>query len=546
MRNFILALVLLLCSRSLPAQLMFVDRHEVETSYLDKNFNIMPTNNGLLAFRTQPEKGINLKSNLQYFTADFSLAASPIKEIRLRDNYDLVGYDLEGGVFYGLLQKGTSTNADKYILEIDLESNQAKDYTIENIHSMELQEFFVLNRFVVFMGTAESRPILQIYDIEENTIFTVEGIYSKDTKILQLRKDRELGLLDVLISKRDQFKNKQISVITYDESGNKIREVLINKLGDSELELIEGFLTPIQNYQQSLIGTYGHRKREAYYGLYVADINEFGEYNMKYLGLADFPNFYNYLNERQREKKLKELEKYYAKDKRPSIRPVFSTREVIPTGRGYLVYSDHFTANNPRYLPRDGAYANDAYRFNPNRMFFPGSMGPFYGPYRYWPTLGNSWRNEGEYKFVSAHMAYIDRNGKIIWENALNLLNKLTSASQKYGEVSFDGEKLHYLYLDELKIMMSYIDRGEVIFENKPFELMLIDESQRIRDTQDYSLSLSWWYADYFLLTGKQKVRFMNSAGRDETKEVFFLTKIKVDGDLYVPEEEDDKKNKNF
>jgi hypothetical protein len=546
MKKIFLALVLIFVCRLLPAQLMFVDRHEVETSYLDKNFNIMPTNNGLLAFRTQPEKGINLKSNLQYFTADFSLDASPIKELRLRENYDLVGYDLEGGVFYGLLQKGTSANADKYILEIDLESNQARDYSIENIHSMELQEFFVLNRFVVFMGTTESRPILQIYDIEENTIFTVEGIYSKDTKILQLRKDRELGLLDVLISKRDQFKTKQISVLTYDESGNKIREVMISKMGDPELELIEGFLTPIQNYQQSLIGTYGHRKREAYYGLYIADINEFGEYNMKYLGLADFPNFYNYLNERQREKKLIELEKYAAKEKRPSIRPVFSAREIIPTSRGFLVYSDHFTANNPRYLPRDGVYANDAYRFNPNRMFFPGSMGPFYGPYRYWPTLGNNWRSEGEYKFVSAHMAYIDRSGKIIWENALNLSNKLTSASQKYGEVSFDGEKLHYLYLDELKIMMSYIDRGEVIFENKAFELMLVDESQRIRDTQDYSLSLSWWYGDYFLLTGKQKVRFMNSSGRDETKEVFFLTKIKVDGDLYVPEEEEEKKNKNL
>jgi hypothetical protein len=536
MKNLFFVLCYLICS-PVWAQIMFVERTEVEAAYLEKDFTVIPFSTGLIAFRTQPEKGFNLKANLQFFTTDFSLQAGEVQEIRLRDNYDLVGYDIEGDYFYALLQKGTANNADKYLISIELSSMQSEEYTVENIYSMELQEFFVLNRFAVFMGTNELKPIIQIYDINENTVFTVESIYSRDTKILQLRKDSELGILDVLISRRDRYKNKIISLLSFDESGNKLRDVLIDKLEDEEVELVEGILTPIHNYQQSLIGAYGHRKRESFYGIYLAEINEFGGYKIKYLTLEDFPNFYNYLNERQREKKLKELEKYYSKEKRPVIRPVFSTREVINTEKGFLVYSDNFIANNPRYMPRDGVYANDAYRFNPNRMFFPGGMGTMYGPYRYWPTFPGNWRTEGEYKFVSAHMSYLDRSGNVLWENSLNLANKITGASQKFGEVSFDGEKLHYLYLDELNIMMSYIDRGEVVFENQSFEIQLVDDSQRIRDTQENSLSLAWWYGDYFLLTGKQKVRLINSSGRDETKEVFFITKIKVDGDQFVPEE---------
>ena len=94
------------------------------------------------------------------------------------------------------------------------------------------------------------------------------------------------------------------------------------------------------------------------------------------------------------------------------------------------------------------------------------------------------------------------------------------------------------MHLEGVKMYMSYINHGEVIFENQPFEIELINEEERIRDTQDYSLNLSWWYANYYILTGKQRIRFLNKDNKEETREVFFITKIKVDGDLYVPEEE--------
>ena len=45
------------------------------------------------------------------------------------------------------------------------------------------------------MGSADLRPVVQIFDIEANNVFTVQDIYSKETKILQLRKDSELSVL---------------------------------------------------------------------------------------------------------------------------------------------------------------------------------------------------------------------------------------------------------------------------------------------------------------------------------------------------------------
>ncbi|MGY6547374.1 transcriptional regulator [Arthrospiribacter ruber] len=406
---------------------------------------------------------------------------------------------------------------------------------------MDLQEFFVLNRKAVFLGISEMRPLVQVFDTESKDLITVQGVYSKDTKVLQIRKDSELGLIDILVSKRDRFKEKQLTVFSFDEEGNKIREINISNPSPREKEFTEGLLTPYFEYQQSIIGTFGRRRREAYIGFYLTDINEFGEYNTKLYTMEDFPNFYNYLKDRPRERKLREIEKKLHQGKTPYINDVLTTREVIPMENGFLLHNDHFNATNPRYIPRDGVYANDAYRFFPNRTLLHGPLNGFhYNPMMYGNRYPYStWQQNGSYRFLSSYFIFIDREGQVIWDNAFNLDNKTVDYPGKFGEVAYDGQRLHYLFLDEGKIKMSYMKNGEVIFENIPFELELINESERIRDTQDNSLSLNWWYDDYFLLSGKQRIRFLNEQGREENREVFFMTKIKVDGDQYVPEEGD-------
>lgn len=522
------------------SQVQFLERFEINSNFSENNFTILPTSEGLIAFRSLSEKGLGSKKKLQLLEMDYELKSEELSEIKIRDNYELVGYDLDGEFFYAMLQKGTYQTDDRYVIEINLTTKELKEINITNVLDMELSEFLVLNRKAIFMGTKELRPVVQIFDLETNNMVTLQGIYSKDTQILQLRKDPGLGIFDILMSKRDKYKMKQVSVLTFDGEGNKIREVAIDKLENSDVEIVEGILTPIQNYQQSLIGTFGQRRREAFYGIYITNINEFGEFKTDYYTLEDFPNFYNYMNEKNREKKLKAVEKTIQKGKKPTISPVFSTREVINLEDGFLVYNDFFSASNPRYMPRDGVYANNLYRLNPFNPFMGGPYGdPLlgYGGFPRYPSINR----EGEYKFISAQFALINKDGRVIWDNALDLDNKTTADPSKFGEISFDGEKLHYLYLDGLEIMMSYLKNGAVIFENQPFEIQLIKENERIRETQESSLKLTWWFQDFYLLTGKQKIRFQNETGKEEIREVFFISKIKVDGDLFVPKEEGEK-----
>ena len=55
------------------------------------------------------------------------------------------------------------------------------------------------------------------------------------------------------------------------------------------------------------------------------------------------------------------------------------------------------------------------------------------------------------------------------------------------------------------KSSLSQIKRGEVVMENEPFEIELINENERIADTREDSLQLLWWYADYLPIKWKTK-----------------------------------------
>ena len=507
-------------------QVQFVQRMEVETDWEEDDFIILNRDQGFVAFRMASEDEVNRNRILEYFTADYQFQSEGVKTLPVEDFYNLLGFDLDGELLYVLFQKGEAPTSEKYMVEINLHTNETSEISLNAILEMELQEFFVVNKKAVLMGNLEYRPVIQIFNTSDQRVITIQGIYEKDSRIIQMRKAPEFEGFDVLMSRRDRFKTKTISVMSYDTDGNKLKEVKIDHLNDTDAEIIEGVLTPSYGYTQALIGPYSLRRKGAYQGIYYTKINEFGEYESHLYNLYDFKNFYNYLPEKSRNRRLRSLEKALENGKSKPIRNTLATREVIAHDGVYLVYNDHFVSSSSRYLPRDGMYINNFYRMSP----MAGNLGGFGGYYS--PLWTNPYFRSGqmgqEYKFLSAQMILLHESGEILWENAFSLDNTSRTNPGKFGEISFDGQNLYYMYLEELQLKLSKLENGEVVLENETFELELINENERIRETQENSLSLMWWYENYYLLSGKQKIRFQKEDGKEDNREVYFLTKIKV------------------
>ncbi len=517
----------------------FVKRLEIGSEFYDDTFEMLRLETGVAAFRTVPEKGLNFREKLQFINLDFELNSDKgLFEYPVRNGFSLVGYDFSDGAAYLLFQKGTSLNAERYIFKIDLADNQGFEYTADNLLGMQLLEFLVENGKAIFMGDADGRPAIQIFDLEDKSVHTIQGVYGNDTQILQIQKLPEIDALQVVISRKGQYRNRELLINTYDFLGNLLREIRVDEFGEDNQEILEGVLLPPEIYEQAMIGSYGIERRDAYQGMYIMDINEFGEYEFKLYTLEDFPGFYNYLPEKLKSKRDEEIAKNSEKGKSNNIRNVYSIRSVLSEDDAYYVYFDHYNIINSRGNNRPGGYRPGRYyRYDQlNRMGYT----PFFNNVYDQQYVMNGSAMQvitTEFKYISAHFVKVGKEGNIIWDNSSTYDDFNTLYPQPFGEVAVVGDEVYHMFVKDLVLKMSYFKDGEKKFEDESFEIKLVDENERIRDTNAGSLQLVHWYGPYFLLSGNQRVRYLDENIKESNKDVFFMTKILVEGDEFELED---------
>jgi hypothetical protein len=533
MKNVLTLLLFLSFSSVLQAQVKFVSRFEVPAEPYDPVFEMMRVPDGLVSFRTFQARNFSKPKVFQFFVSDYELKTRGLVELNLRPGYEMIGYDTDGSNLFVLMAKGYNTNADKYILQVNLVTNRGFEYAADNLLHMELVEFLVQNRKAVFMGNADGRPALQIFDLDDKSIHTVQGVYGNNTQVLQIRKMPELEALEVVVSRRGQYKNRETSILTFDMLGNLVREIKVDRFGEPGQEILEGLLLADQNYQQVMIGAFGLEGRSGYQGAYIMEINEFGEYGFKLYTLEDLPNFFNFLPEKQKNKRDQAVQKELGRSRVPMIKNTFSIRDVRETNDAYYLYFDQINIISARGGRPGGFSPTNFYRYDRfNRLgYVPYYMDPFMAPGM--PLQPYTFSNE--YQYAAAHFIKISKEGQVLWDNAATFNGFTTAYPEAFGEMAIVGDDLYHLYVVDDVIKASFFRNGEKIFEQMSFPLEPADPNDRIKNTDFGTLRLVHWYDRYFILTGQQSIRFLNSSGREEIREVFFMNKILVDGDLYQP-----------
>jgi hypothetical protein len=349
----------------------------------------------------------------------------------------------------------------------------------------------------------------------------------------------EIQALEVVIRRRGPFKSQETLVLTFDLEGTLLRELKLDPLGDPDEEPLDGLLLTGENYGQTLIGAYGKEVRNYYKGMYLTQINEFGEQNTALYTLEDFPNFFNFLPEKQREKQQAAVVAQLEKGKVPSIRNAYAIRDVKEMEDRYLVYFDQFSVNSTRGPGTIAPpLASQRYRYDrASRMgyipFFMDPYNPLAGPMQAYTLVT-------EYTYKSAHFIEVAKTGQVIWDNAARYEDVTTSYPEAFAEVSVQGDDVFHLFLINDQIKLNYFRKGEKLLENEPIQLELDPTLGEIQYTDLESLRLLHWYGPYFLVSGIQKIRSTDAKGKEGVREVFFIHKLLLDGDLYVPNEDAD------
>jgi hypothetical protein len=134
----------------------------------------------------------------------------------------------------------------------------------------------------------------------------------------------------------------------------------------------------------------------------------------------------------------------------------------------------------------------------------------------------------------------VDKSGLVRWDNAAKYEDVSTTYPEPFAEISVQGDEVFHVFLINDEIKLNYFKKGEKVLENQSFALELEENQGEIQYTELASLRLLHWYGPYFLLSGLQKVRVTDAEKKESVKEVFFIQKILVNGDLYRPKEGQD------
>ena len=537
MNRYILALFLVLLAFPVAAQLQFKERMETPAESFEPIFELMRIPSGLVAFRTFQARKLNADLVFEYFLMTDLLQSDTIKEVKIKEGFDMIGYDIDEDQLYVLFAKGDDAAADKYVLHLDLNTQIGMEYAADNLLPMDLVEFLVLDKKAIFMGSADARPVVQIFSLEEKTVQTVQGIYGNETHVVQILKLPELAALEVVLRRRGPFKSQETLVLTFDLQGTLLRELKLDPLGDLDDEPLDGLLLPGSGYGQTLIGAYGKEVRNAYKGMYLAQINEFGEQNIGLYSLADFPNFYTYLPEKQRVKPEEIVAEQLENGKTPSIRNSYAIRDIKEFEDSYLVYFDQFSVSSSR---GSGTVAPSlpSQRYRYDRASRMGYI-PFYmDPYNSLSGPVQTYTLVTEYAYRSAHFIQVAKTGQVIWDNSARYEDVNTTYPEPFAEFSAQGEDVFHLYLINDQIKLNYFKKGERLLENQTIPLELDETQGKIQFTDLGSLRLLHWYGPYYVLSGLQKIRFTNEQQKEAVREVFFIQKLLLNGDLYVPNED--------
>lgn len=508
----------------LNAQVSVEQSLEFESSYFEENYNLAFIQDKLAGFRVTQSKDNN--SNLEVFVTDKELKTEKSYQIPIQSGYSIAAFDVEKDLIYLLLQQSNPEIEGKYLIyELNLESEQIRDFQVSGVLNQSMLQFQVFGKKAVFIGYLEELPNVQILDLATNQLQTLPGIQYADTKILNFSGEKNPESFTILLQKEEN--RQQISsLLTLDFEGNPIQEIKLSDLLGPKEEIREVALLNSENNEQTLVGTIGNPSKSTRKAVFITRFNEFGEeLDRKVIELKDLPNYYDYLPESKKRKILKAFNKSLEKGQSPEFENTLMVREIRNTNSGILIYLESISARNKEKSIDFGLGSDLPYQSLAGVYVSP-------DPRSNIEVLTNSLEKNttlynGIIKFHSGHFIWINKDGEIVNDYSLSLNEFGKKTPDQLGKFHLSENTISHLYLHQGILNITTIQEGKEV--SSPKKLSIIPTNEELIDTRFGSEHLFHWYENYYLVSSKEIIKSPNAQGENNYREVFTISKIKIE-----------------
>lgn len=374
----------------------------------------------------------------------------------------------------------------------------------------------------IYMGVLNYDPnlVFTMVDTESGEKEKMDLDFFKSSSVQSLTPNPRARSMSTIISHTPSKWDSKVYVKEY--AGDKlIRNLEVNPKGDNRL--ITARVMHLNRNEFMVVGTYsaayyeqkfwkrlgailtGQRLPLYAQGIYVAKFEYRGQKYIKYYNFAEFENFFEAYGKRYEKKVKKKKKKKEKKGKQLLLDFSLLLHDIVEANGEYLLVAESY---KPEYR-KESSYDPITGRFFSPREVFVG------------------------YRYTHAIVAGIDiKTGELKWDNSFPIWNILSfNLKERVQILVKEDEKgqpieTTLVYNNEGYLQSRTIEEGEVLEPKNIKAIQTEFASDRIRS--DFNSDIEYWYDNYFLAWGYQKIKKTDEKvfSNKRNRQVFYFYKV--------------------
>ena len=391
-----------------------------------------------------------------------------------------------------------------------LVSVEAKNMIITQIEGQipkkaYLKGMAVLGDYAFFRGYLKNSPFLFSVNWKtgKQNIFpiVISKVKPKKIKLIDFQVLEESDELFLYVKALIDKRTSAIHVLKFDSKGEQFGSYNLTK---SIVRNITSLTASKLNDEKYIFtGTYSTKSTSSSEGMFFCQVDHERLSFMEYYNFLDLENFLSYLPERKQEKIEKKKNRKKGRGKEYVINYRIAPHEIIQLEDGYIFLGE---AYYPTY--RTETYYTTSF-VNGVMVTRPVTTTVFDG-----------------YQYTHAMMARFDLGGKLLWDEVFEMwqaykpfyIKKFISVAEK------NENSLKLAFASRNKIYTKSIDYSGAVIND--FESEEIETSFDGDKTKRSHSNLLFWYDNYFLSYGYQKIKNKEDDEVKRKRKVYFMSKI--------------------
>jgi hypothetical protein len=547
MKKFLYAVLCAMLFFCLSVNAQAPMRVEIEAKHTSDDYVIIPIGEeGLLQFNETKEKAKDKNRVWSFVKYDTDFKEVWSKDINVLKNVEYISFVLKNGHVYLLMADKVTGEIsfirnDYEVIDIDLKTGKNEITAGKLPQRLIYSGFSVEGKTAMFGGTSipSSGQILfrscvsyaaclipvcfGYMDIKRHPILVKVDLKTKKGMVMATNYKGTAGILDIGCNDAD----KTLNTLFYNRPSKKVNKVFLKEYNEEATEsnqyeidpegenmLLNGRLLSSKTAgEKFLAGTFSLPKKEGIIvklkkamapnsyqptpsGIYITKLNGVSQEYIEYYKFSQLKNFFKFLGGKTEKKAKEKVEKREKRGKSEGINYRF-------------IFHDAINHNGQKVIVAEAYYPEYHYEYYIDANGKASSRRVFDG-----------------FRYTHALVLGFDTKGELLWDNCFEIADILTMNLKERVKIMPLGDDVMLAYAVGGYIKSKIIRENDVVDGKTSTKI----ESEFLNDKvkANYNSDMSFWYDNYFLASGFQKIK--NKDGKkvvDKKKRtVFYFNKI--------------------